>query len=243
MKLSIKFSHSVTAIPRKRTRSVKGQAYDELQAHEKAAKSKSPKRKQPKTLDNEKTKSKVSRRIVFDDDQTGKQVNNNSNVRVIKNGGIKRKMNTKGNNDSLKKAKANATGTKGSKIIDPCFKNVLRKELEVERKQTIAKNKDSTLNSNKTTVLQSIDPKERNRDGININVEGSDLEELDYVDDLIDDEEIEEFEVEEKESNTQKGVNVDNPLPRATRGHMPAKTNAPVFGCHSTLCIRGAKAC
>ena len=62
---------------RKRTRSVKGQAFDEMQR--KLDKLKSPKTKQIKVM--EKEKSRVSRRIVFNENPD-KQVNNNSNLRA-----------------------------------------------------------------------------------------------------------------------------------------------------------------
>ena len=92
------------------------------------------------------------------------------NVRPAKNSCSKRQEEQQQNVDS----------TETSRVIDPCFKNVLRKKLENDRK---LKHKSSVL-------LQGHD---RQQDGINIDVETEDLEELDYVDDVVD-EDLSDFE-------------------------------------------------
>ena len=103
-------------------------------------------------------------------DDVRKIIKVKKNVRQAKNSCSKRQEEQQQNVDS----------TETSRVIDPCFKNVLRKELENDRK---LKHKSSVL-------LQGHD---RLQDGINIDVETEDLEELDYVDDVVD-EDLSDFE-------------------------------------------------
>ena len=206
---------------RKRTRSVKGQALDEMKAANDKAKSKSPKTKQLKiAVTTNKEKPKASRRIVFGDEQPESsciQVNNNSNVK----GPAKVARGSKISNTSTRNS------NKEHQVMDPCFKNILRGELLAEKKQQKLKNMSSKIDkfeniTETNCVLQNEKQTKRNKDGINIDVEG--IEELDYVDDYVDDE-LSDYEVEQIEhsasnmENNQKHSEVDKPLPGATAAH------------------------
>ena len=81
-----------------------------------------------------------------------------------------------------------------TKVIDKCFQNVWRKERELEKKLKQAGvtkwviNPNSGHNSN--LVLQGAEgeiQQPAHRDGVNLDIEGT-LEELDYVDDIVDEE-------------------------------------------------------
>ena len=133
-------------LKRKRTRSEKGIAYDEMFAE------KSPKAK--------KEKSKVSRRIVFNNDSAeSSQVNNNATVKQNKNEQEKitalKKGKTVKNVDTINQTKS------VTKVIDKCFQNVWRKEQELEKKlkQVGAAKRDINPNSdqNSNLVLQGAD--------------------------------------------------------------------------------------
>ena len=114
-----------------------------------------------------------------------------------------------------------------SKIVDPCFKNVLRKELQQERlaNKIKLKGKGMVHKANKPlNMLQVEGEKTHKRDGTQLEVDG--LEELDYVDDVIDDE-LSDFEVEEVHEETgclpSNMDIVDKSLPRGTvTSHMSA---------------------
>ena len=85
----------------------------------------------------------------------------------------------KSKSGSLKPKTRNPCNEVGKEmIIDPCFKNMLRKELAAEKRA-----KERVINSTETNVLQ--ESAERS-DGICMEVEG--LEELDYVDNVVDNE-------------------------------------------------------
>ena len=162
---------------RKRTRSAKGLALDEMKTLKSGKQS--PKAKQSKSSD--KAKSKASRKIVFNEpekEQSSAQVNNNDSVMVISKN--KRIVDShKSKSGSLKPKTRNPCNEVGKEmIIDPCFKNMLRKELAAEKHA-----KERVINSTETNVLQ--ESVERS-DGICMEVEG--LEELDYVDNIVDNE-------------------------------------------------------
>ena len=197
--------------------SVKGQAFDEMQR--KSDKLKSPKTKQIKVM--EKEKSRVSRRIVFDE-KPDKQVNNNSNLRVktrsTRSNQLKIQNKSSGLSNARHEKEAENLNQRASKIVDPCFKNVLRKELQQERllNKIKLKGKGVVQKANKPlNILQVEGEKTHKRDGIQLEVDG--LEELDYVDDVIDDE-LSDFEVEEVQEETDCPPSnmdfVDKSLPR-----------------------------
>ena len=161
---------------RKRTRSPKGQQYDEMLG-KRGDEVTEPTNKQKKSS----TKSNVSRRIVFGKDSGEKvkgSINNatltvstigkairTKNVKISKLGktkGEKQKKLNKINDKQVDKVKKN-------KIIDPCFRNVWNKEIQ-------------QINPDEIILQDKSD--NRDRDGICLTLEG---EELDYVDDVIDD--------------------------------------------------------
>ena len=160
---------------RKRTRSEKGMAYDEM-LHD----TKSPKTK--------KVKLKVSQKIVFSSDtEDTEQVNNNANIEMFGKNQLdtvnKNHVSGKGGikHGKVKNAKTN-------KVIDPCFQRVWRQEMALEKKLK-ATNK-AVDNANfvlQETAKGTNDHSCHRRDGVTLDVDG-DLEELDYVDDVVDDE-------------------------------------------------------
>ena len=190
---------------RKRTRSAKGLAFDEMTN----AKVKSPSVKQArlvgKTNKSLVKESKVSNKIVFkgnngiqEETSDKNQVNNNSNV----------------SNRNTKAKKFPDKVKVKQKILDLCFKNVWRKELNKETKAKLGKVRAKEI-SNSKSVLQEADIEVDVRDGINLDVEGG-PEDLDYVDDIID-EDLSDFkEVETLENVTEPTGIVDSRLPRAT---------------------------
>ena len=167
--------------PRKRTRSLKGLAFDEMKNVK--SRTKSPSVKHAK-LDGKadkatelKRKTNLSQKIIFkenESDEIGQrktdgmnQVNNNSNV--IK--GV-----TKGINKQTKVKKIK------SKVIHQCFRNVWRKELANEKhlKAKVGELKNLKVNS----VLQNEEQAKDISDGINLDIEGG-PEDLDYVDNIM----------------------------------------------------------
>ena len=108
---------------RKRTRSEKGLAFDEMvsQTTKKERKADKAERKQ------------VKRRIVFNEEI--QQVNNNA-TRGIKVLDISEGNKTKGKSTKTVKVVKDANSNKrgSEKVIDPCFQNVLSKELAMEHK-------------------------------------------------------------------------------------------------------------
>ena len=173
---------------RKRTRSKRGQLFDKMR---KKSSHSSGKAKQRKT-DEVKTKSNVSRHIVFSDERQQKPevgFNNNATVTVDN-----RSSRSKPDGKSVKMTR-----------IDPCFKNVLEKELAMERKQNqIAKGaKTSKMNGcNKKTrsMLQGTGAAgvgQNHKDRIDIDVELE--EDLDYVDDVTQGSDIESVGFEEED--------------------------------------------
>ena len=174
----------------KRTRSEKGCALDEM----KNLKSPSAKLHKPESSTNKKTK--VCRKIVFKEGNNPReaqndQVNNNSNVKKV----VRAKDSAKNRKGDLAKAVVkgktstmDANKCKKDKIIDPCFRNVWRKE--VLQNHTRANNVN-----NSEFQEEGKDP--NTSDGIVIDVEG--CEDLDYVDDVIDEEDLNEYEEVEGE--------------------------------------------
>ena len=136
---------------RKRTRSAKGLAFDEMTN----AKLKSPSVKQArlvgKTNKSLVKESKVSNKIVFkgnngiqEETSDKNQVNNNSNV----------------SNRNTKAKKFPDKVKVKQKILDLCFKNVWRKELNKETKAKLGKVRAKEI-SNSKSVLQEADIRSR----------------------------------------------------------------------------------
>ena len=165
-----------TRVLRKRTRSEKGLQFDEMKKSKspKAGKNKQlkldklSKAETSKTQKNNKTvKPKASRRIVFDDGKTNKvdldgiSVDQNNNATLVKR--------CKGQNGP-ESVTSKAISNPKAKIIDPCFKRVWEKEMALDAK----------------TKMNKISSQVDKKDGINLDVENE--EDLDYVDDLLDDE-------------------------------------------------------
>ena len=195
---------------RKRTRSKKGQAYDEMMLEAKSPKVKEAKR-------GVKPKPKASQKIVFNSESDQEQVNNNASFvmrnREIQNDGLTAK--------NIKKDKSGKTVVQVHKtgVFDPCFKNVLQKELAMEKNSKQAK-KAKIVKDNKSLLQEK---EISHRDGIHLDVDG-DLEELDYVDDVVDDKDLSDFGDEMVEMET---VNHDKqtPLSGATQNMMMQQSN------------------
>ena len=196
---------------RKRTRSEKGLAFDEMNA-------KSPKVKTIKLALKEKPKSKVSHRIIFNDekeeesnkekvaDKLIKQKNNNSTVM-----GIKSKIHVKNN-----KVPNVAVGKKKKPLLHDCFKKVFRWDVK-QGKINLQELKNSEpeifeqIKESDPSLFQN--PGMDTGDGINMNIEG--LDDLDYVDDEIDGD-FSDIEVETTSDNNleQNTAFVDSGLSR-----------------------------
>ena len=172
-----KMSDKVSA-KSKRTRSKKGIAFDEmvLQTNRKE-------RKVDKAV-----KTQVKRCIVFNDESNDEvQQVNNSATRANRVSNMNEGNKTRGKKAKTVKEtkKINPDKNTGERIIDPCFQNVLRKELAMEHRLTeknVTRNKVSNVAN-----VNSIDLQGARKDNIDIEVEGSVPEEdLDYVDDVLD---------------------------------------------------------
>ena len=164
---------------RKRTRSAKGQAYDELLLEGKSPKA--PKAKESQKM--EKEKPKASRKIIFHSDtEDTEPVNNNAVVKAVVHS--RDVVTTKESAPKKRNMKVvKSANNKKSRVIDPCFKNVLNKELEMERRVALASSKNNMVSKGKNNAnfkLQDSTTEVR-RDGIQLEVDG--LEDLDYVDD------------------------------------------------------------
>ena len=177
---------------RKCTRSAKGLEHDEIL--NKADKNNSEKKRRSVE------KPKASRKIVFNDEpkvKAVKNLNQNHNKIIGKNTDYKthwkliddrvaRQLVNKQTGQQAKQIgknfKESTSVVARSKIIDPCFKNVLAKELKMD-KQNARRN-----DNNQLFEFQTNDSLECTQDGIVLDVEA---EELDYVDDLDDDLEVE----------------------------------------------------
>ena len=180
----------------KRTQSAKGKWYDELIGKEKA---KSPKQKQIK-LSERKEKSAVSRKIIFKDDNKQVKQSKNNNATVKETKGQKGQIKSVTGKDSRQDKLILEFDTGNKRIMDPCFRNVLRKELALEAKQkenqkTKKQNKiyNSKVQETEVKAGTSRDVAGNAQDGICLTVDGEIDEDLDYVDDVLGDE---DFEVE-----------------------------------------------
>ena len=187
---------------RKRTRSAKGLALDEA-----------------------KEKTKVKRKIVLDDGKTNEcQVNNNaSNIVTKTNRGEsllrtskQRKESTSTKSKSLNKkvAEHDQLEFKKSKIIDLCFRNVWNREAKM-----LKNGKKQIVDNPKVVSKFQTQGDSRDHDGIVIDVEGGmdGIEELDYVDDVLDGEVdgISDFDVEAETAKEvrERSKSIVPPLP------------------------------
>ena len=153
---------------RKRTRSEKGQLFDEMMG-------KSPSQDRSKVLKN--GKSKAIRRIVFNDEKqvnvNGKlDSNNNASMRVLTKGSTRDKLTDKAVNRKDVEVKDNP-----GKLLDPCFRNVWRKEMQANKNKSVC---NSTQQVNHEEEMDT-------RDGIILSVDAEE-----YIDN-IDDEEVEDL--------------------------------------------------
>ena len=186
-------------LSRKCTRSAKGLAFDEMKE---TAKSKSPKKKLVKTAQ---VKPKASRKIVFNDEpsSTNAQVNNNATSLTRNREKNQVELDLKRSEGASKKSslRVNKSGAckkitgkvikktedKG-KLLDPCFKNVFQKEYG--KQQGISDNRMVSSEFQNRAICV--------RDGFDLEVEDG-IEELDYVDDILDGDELIEYECAEHE--------------------------------------------
>ena len=146
---------------RKRTRSVKGQAFDEMQANNRSrfnrSKSESQRRKMARMPVENRTKSKVSRRIVFNDKDVDEQVNNNSSI-------SRNEHAVQMHENPLKTAIKN----KKAKLLHSHFKNVWKSGMEkgaklkklaktktAKKTKVYAKGNNSNRNTNVALSLQT----------------------------------------------------------------------------------------
>ena len=101
------------------------------------------------------------------------------------------------------------------KLLDPCFHNVWNKEQQALNKKRLSKDIEVVIENESFNLFQgqekvSTTAADPNRDGINLDVENADTEELDYVDDVIDDGELSDIDdsmveeiLQDKEENIQ----------------------------------------
>ena len=132
---------------RKQTRLVKGQIYDQMigknttdlsEGGQDGKPSKSPKQNERKTR----------RKIVFNEEQVIKKIktnesNNTSNVKT--NARVKQNISQKVTTHDKDSSKTMVSSSKQRKIIDPCFKNVWRREMQAQKGRKDESYKASTL--------------------------------------------------------------------------------------------------
>ena len=108
------------------------------------------------------------------------------------------------------------------KLLDPCFHNVWNKEQQALNKKRLSKDIEVVIENESFNLFQgqekvSTTAADPNRDGINLDVENADTEELDYVDDVIDDGELSDIDdsmVEEIPQDKEENIQV-------TSSHQP----------------------
>ena len=190
-------------LARTRTRSAKGAALDELQS----------------------TKSKVSQRIIFDKD--GAQVNNNANVKVT----------------TLRNKNCHKEKEKVDRVVPRNRNLTFEKQVDVKLQKWVKENRSGKLSAEKirpsgqrerkaltvdVSQLQGETEKNNKKDGVVLDVDGIDgIEELDYVDDLLEHDELSEFKeevsvIDNRNNRVTKDKNNDK-LPVAT--NMAASTS------------------
>ena len=100
----------------------------------------------------------------------------------------------------------------GNKIIDPCFKNVLAKELHAEGELVKSKTRSNAKNS---LILQ--EEQKDMTDGIGLTIENLDgIEDLDYVDDVIEGDKLGDLEEITEDRNNESRKVVEPRLSWAT---------------------------